>query len=165
MDDEEARAHFKAQCGEYVYHGSPLKLSQLIPQGRSDMDRPLVCFTPFLGVASWFCCPETCLGRGEYKHKAVQIKNWFDNRNNYDGVKEIDKVVYIHHNIKDIPDQRINHTGFIHCVKTDKIIDQLITYNRWSTSMEAWYFGKPIRPDKVIQINITAVLKYDKQLV
>lgn len=162
---EEDKIHFRSMCGEYLYHGSPLKYRSLSPQMRSDMDRPVLCVTPFMGIAAWFCAPETALGRGEYTRKRVQIKEWFDNQNNYDGVKEIFKTVHIHHNIRQIPNQTIKHTGYIHFIRTEDIINDIVPYNRWSRSMEGWYFGKPITPAKVVPIEITVVLCYDSALV
>ena len=162
---EEDKIHFKSMCGAYLYHGSPLKYKALTPQMRTDMDRPVLCVTPFMGVAAWFCAPETALGRGEYTRKRVLIKEWFDNKDNYDGVKDICKTVHIHHNIRQIPNQTVKHTGYIHFIKTEDIIDDIVPYNRWSRSMEGWYFGKPITPTKVVPIEITVVLRYDSAMV
>ena len=158
--------HLRSLIGDYLYHGSSRRFAFITPQVRKDCADPIICFSPFPYIASLFCSSDQWrVGKGEYTHKRIRVNNWFTKQNQYDGLDGIATEVDISHNIKGEPDQIIHAVGYLYCVKSDKVIDKVVPYNRWSRSMECWYFdNQPVQPDKIITVRQTVKIHYDAKM-
>ncbi len=164
--------------GEYMYHGSSSKFTTLEPQIRNNRTtsttKPKIFFTPFKGFAGIFCIDQndqllSVFGSDYNKESIVVLPKEMpvkDKDGNYDlsQFQQVDTNIAFKHNVKEFKSKFTKRfVGYIHFVKTDKLISSGLQEHIFHGIPEYWYY-KSVQVDKVERVEITATFEYDPQL-
>ena len=174
----EISGDYNQWIGEYMYHGSSSKFTTLEPQIRNNRTtsttKPKIFFTPFKGFAGFFCIDQndellSVFGSDYDKESIVVLPKEMpvkDKDGNYDlsQFQQVDTNIAYRHNVKEFKSKFTKRfVGYIHFVKTDKLISSGLQEHVFHGMPEYWYY-KSVQVDKVERVEITATFEYDSQL-
>lgn len=162
--------------GEYMYHGSSVRLSTLEPQIRNNRTtsstKPKIFFTPFKGFAGFFCIDQNndllSVFGDQYNKETIKVlpkeMPAKDKDGNYDlaQFQQVNTNITFKHNVREFKTKFTKRfVGYIHFVNTEKLIASGLQEHVFSGIPEYWYY-KPVHVDKVEKVEIVATFEYDQ---